>query len=29
VALDGRNHLILASDPGWPRFQQEVSSFLA
>lgn len=29
VALDGRNHLILESDPGWPRFQQEVSSFLA
>ena len=29
VALDGRNHLILESDPGWPRFQQEVLSFLA
>jgi pimeloyl-ACP methyl ester carboxylesterase len=29
VALDGRNHLILESDPGWPRFQQEVSTFLA
>ncbi len=29
VALDGRNHLILESDPGWPRFQQEVSAFLA
>ena len=29
VGLDGRNHLILEADPGWPRLQQEVESFLA
>jgi pimeloyl-ACP methyl ester carboxylesterase len=29
VALDGRNHLILETDPGWPRFQSEMQSFLA
>jgi pimeloyl-ACP methyl ester carboxylesterase len=29
VLLEGRNHLILENDPGWPRFQQEVEAFLA
>jgi pimeloyl-ACP methyl ester carboxylesterase/DNA-binding winged helix-turn-helix (wHTH) protein len=29
VALDGRNHLILEHDPGWPRFQAEMQAFLA
>lgn len=29
VGLDGRNHLILEDDPGWPRFQREVGAFLA
>ena len=29
VALEGRNHLILESDPGWPMFQSEVAAFLA
>ena len=29
VGLDGRNHLILEGDPGWPRFQQEIDDFLA
>ncbi len=29
VALEGRNHLILEHDPAWPRFRQEVESFLA
>jgi len=28
VALEGRNHLILETDPGWPKFQEEVGSFL-
>jgi pimeloyl-ACP methyl ester carboxylesterase/DNA-binding winged helix-turn-helix (wHTH) protein len=28
VALEGRNHVILQSDPAWPRFFDEVSSFL-
>ncbi len=28
VALEGRNHLILESDPGWPKFREEVSRFL-
>jgi pimeloyl-ACP methyl ester carboxylesterase/DNA-binding winged helix-turn-helix (wHTH) protein len=28
VALEGRNHLILETDPGWPRFVAEVSEFL-
>lgn len=28
VALEGRNHLILEKDAGWPRFQQEVGAFL-
>ncbi len=29
VLLEGRNHLILENDPGWPRFQSEVEEFLA
>ena len=29
VGLEGRNHLILDGDPGWPKFQQEVAAFLA
>jgi pimeloyl-ACP methyl ester carboxylesterase len=29
VGLEGRNHLILESDPGWPVFQAEVGAFLA
>ena len=29
VGLEGRNHLILEGDPGWPKFQQEVDGFLA
>ena len=29
VALDGVNHVILETDPGWPRFQEEVANFLA
>ena len=29
VALEGSNHLILESDPGWPRFKAEVAAFLA
>lgn len=28
VALEGRNHLILESDPGWPKFREEVRRFL-
>jgi pimeloyl-ACP methyl ester carboxylesterase/DNA-binding winged helix-turn-helix (wHTH) protein len=28
VALEGRNHLILESDPAWDRFLDEVRSFL-
>jgi pimeloyl-ACP methyl ester carboxylesterase/DNA-binding winged helix-turn-helix (wHTH) protein len=28
VALEGRNHLILESDPGWARFIEEVKGFL-
>lgn len=28
AALEGRNHLILESDPGWPKFQEEVNRFL-
>lgn len=28
VLLEGRNHLILENDPGWPRFQNEVADFL-
>ena len=29
VALEGENHLILEDEPAWPRFLDEVSSFLA
>ncbi len=29
VALDGRNHVILEDEPAWPRFLQEVESFLS
>jgi pimeloyl-ACP methyl ester carboxylesterase len=29
VGLEGRNHLILENDPGWPVFQEEVGAFLA
>jgi pimeloyl-ACP methyl ester carboxylesterase len=28
VALEGRNHLILQSDPGWSRFVGEIKAFL-
>ena len=28
VALDGRNHLILETEPAWSRFLDEVKSFL-
>ncbi len=28
VALDGRNHLILENEPAWPRFVEEVRTFL-
>ena len=28
VALEGRNHLILETDPGWSRFAAEVKAFL-
>lgn len=27
-ALEGRNHVILQSDPSWPRFFEEVDNFL-
>ncbi len=29
VPLEGDNHLILETDPAWPRFMQEVRTFLA
>ena len=29
VCLEGRNHLILESDPCWNRFREEIASFLA
>lgn len=29
AGLEGRNHLILDGDPGWPKFQEEISRFLA
>ncbi|MGE0007028.1 MAG: alpha/beta fold hydrolase [Parvibaculaceae bacterium] len=29
VALEGRNHLILENDPGWPGFRDEVARFLS
>jgi pimeloyl-ACP methyl ester carboxylesterase len=28
VALEGRNHLILETDPAWRRFIEEITSFL-
>jgi pimeloyl-ACP methyl ester carboxylesterase len=28
VPLEGRNHLILDTDPGWPKFMDEVRTFL-
>lgn len=28
VALEGRNHVILESDPAWTRFLDEINSFL-
>jgi pimeloyl-ACP methyl ester carboxylesterase len=28
VALEGRNHLILETDPGWNRFAAEINAFL-
>ena len=28
VPLEGSNHIILASDPAWPRFIEEISNFL-
>lgn len=28
VALEGRNHLLLESEPAWPRFRSEIGSFL-
>ena len=28
VALEGRNHMMLEDEPAWPRFLQEVRSFL-
>jgi pimeloyl-ACP methyl ester carboxylesterase/DNA-binding winged helix-turn-helix (wHTH) protein len=29
VALEGRNHLILKSDPSWPQFLDEMGNFLS
>jgi len=29
VALEGRNHLILDNEPAWPRFLEEIQTFLA
>ncbi len=29
VGLEGANHLILESDPGWPRFQEAFNAFVA
>ncbi len=28
VGLEGRNHLLLETDPGWPRFKDEVKAFI-
>ena len=28
VALEGRNHLILEGEPAWPRFIEEIKSFI-
>jgi pimeloyl-ACP methyl ester carboxylesterase len=29
IAFDGRNHLVLESDPSWDRFVSEIKTFLA
>jgi pimeloyl-ACP methyl ester carboxylesterase/DNA-binding SARP family transcriptional activator len=29
VTLEGANHLVLEGDPGWPRYLEELRSFLA
>ena len=29
VSLEGQNHLILKTDPGWQRFQEEVEGFIS
>ena len=29
VALDSRNHLLLEHEPAWPRFMDEIGSFLS
>ena len=29
VALNGENHIILATEPQWPRFITEIREFLA
>jgi pimeloyl-ACP methyl ester carboxylesterase len=29
VALDSRNHVLLADEPAWPVFLREVEAFLA
>jgi pimeloyl-ACP methyl ester carboxylesterase len=28
VGLDGENHLILETDPGWKRFREEIEAFI-
>jgi pimeloyl-ACP methyl ester carboxylesterase/DNA-binding winged helix-turn-helix (wHTH) protein len=28
VGIDGANHLVLETDPGWPRFREEVKAFI-
>ena len=29
VTLDSPNHILLAEEPAWPRFLEEVDTFLA
>ena len=29
VTLEGENHLVLESDPGWPRYLAELRAFLS
>ena len=29
VALEGKNHLILETDPGWTRLLDEIRTFLS
>jgi len=29
VPLESRNHILLADEPAWPRFVEEVRAFLA